>query len=193
MWPWEHLAVGYVLYSLLRHAVARAPPTGPGAVAVGIGAVLPDLIDKPLAWVLRITSSGYSIAHSLFVAPAVCVAAVALARRFGHRRVGVAFAVGYGSHLAGDVVYPLFLGRGLAPSVVLWPAVDQPPSDAGVGFVALVVRYLGRYARQMAALEPTPYLLFQSALALCVLLLWAVDGAPGVATLYRFAARRADR
>lgn len=192
MWPWEHLALGYVLYSLLGHAVDRTSPTDIGAVAVAVGTQLPDLVDKPLSWILGVTETGYSVGHSLFVAPVVCLAAVALGRRYSDRRIGGALAVGYLSHLFADVVYPLFLGRGLAPSVVLWPAVEQPPSDSHLGFVTLVTRYLVRYGRQMAALDYTPYVLFQFCLGLFVLLLWLYDGTPGT-RLYRLAARRTGR
>jgi hypothetical protein len=192
MWPWEHLAVGYVLYSLLGHAVDRSSPTDVGAVAVGAGTQLPDLVDKPLSWVLGVTETGYSVGHSLFAAPVVCLAAVAVGRRYADDRICVAFAVGYLSHLFGDVVYPLFLGRGLAPAVVLWPAVEQPPSDSHLGFVALVTRFIGRYARQMAALDLTPYVVFQVGLGLSVLLLWLYDGTPGTG-VYRLATRRAGR
>ncbi|WP_138798458.1 metal-dependent hydrolase [Halostella sp. PRR32] len=192
MWPWEHLALGYVVYSLLGHALERKAPSDIGAVAVGVGTQLPDLVDKPLSWGLGITETGYSVGHSLFLAPVVCLAAVALGRRYGDGRIVVAFAVGYLSHLFGDIVYPLFLGRGVAPSVVLWPVVTQPPSNSHLGFVQLVTRYLVRYARQMAALDVTPYLLFQLCLGLCVLLLWLYDGMPGAA-LYRIFARRATR
>ncbi|MFC6964015.1 hypothetical protein ACFQL7_23110 [Halocatena marina] len=50
MWPWSHAAVGYLCYSIGTRLVGRRPTTGP-TVAVLFGALLPDLVDKPLSWV----------------------------------------------------------------------------------------------------------------------------------------------
>jgi len=50
MWPWEHLAFAYVLVSGYYRLAWRSRPTDAAAIVIAVGAVLPDLIDKPLAW-----------------------------------------------------------------------------------------------------------------------------------------------
>ncbi|WP_420877704.1 metal-dependent hydrolase, partial [Rosenbergiella nectarea] len=77
----------------------RRPPDGAAALAVVFASVAPDLIDKPLAWQFGIVSSGYGIAHSIFIAVPLSALAIWLARRAGRAPVGYAVAVGYLSHL----------------------------------------------------------------------------------------------
>ena len=48
MWPWEHLAIGYLAYSLLGRLAWRRPPTVGTAITVAFGTQFPDLVDKPL-------------------------------------------------------------------------------------------------------------------------------------------------
>ncbi|ELY60622.1 metal-dependent hydrolase [Natronolimnohabitans innermongolicus] len=135
MWPWEHLAVAYVLYSLLANGVRRrSPSTGETTAVVG-GSQLPDLIDKPLAWTLGVTETGYAIGHSIFVAPLVCLAVYAAAVRRGieNRLVPGAFALAYASHLVTDVYDPPRPDRGVVLEVVLWPFASPPAADT-VGF-----------------------------------------------------------
>lgn len=195
MWPWEHLAVGYVAYSLYVRGRDGESPTTREALAVAVGSQLPDLADKPLAWTVDLVATGYAVGHSIFVAPFVCLAAYALARKTEERRLTAAFSIPYLSHLGSDVVYPLALGREIEPRAVLWPAASPPPDArvVGRGFLEHVLLYLGRYLEQLAAGEPTPYLLFQAGLGLAVIALWLVDGAPVGADVARWVARLATR
>ena len=48
MWPWEHLTIGYLAYSLLSRLAWRRPPTVGTAITVAFGTQFPDLVDKPL-------------------------------------------------------------------------------------------------------------------------------------------------
>ena len=48
MWTWEHLAIGYLAYSLLSQLAWRRPPTVGAAITVAFGTQFPDLVDKPL-------------------------------------------------------------------------------------------------------------------------------------------------
>jgi membrane-bound metal-dependent hydrolase YbcI (DUF457 family) len=109
----KHLAAGYLLYSLLRHARGRSPAS-PAVVALLVGALFPDLVDKALAYV-GVLSYGRSFAHSLLTAGVVLAAVAWLADRAGNREAAVAFAVGYLSHVAVDMVPPL-VTRGGPPT-----------------------------------------------------------------------------
>jgi hypothetical protein len=180
MWPWEHLALGYLAYSLSVRAATGEPPRRGGAYAAAAGALAPDLVDKPLSWSLGVFASGYSVAHSVFAATAVvAVAAPALAAS-GRARAGAGFAVGYASHLVGDILYPVAFGEAPALSRVLWPFVTHSGYTLEYGAVRRAGWYLARYlyvlsqpgARRLLALE----LAFLAAAAA----LWFFDGTPGL-------------
>lgn len=179
MWPWEHAAVGYLLYSLARRAQGREPPTE-SATGVLVGAtVLPDLVDKPLSWGLGWVPSGYAVAHSLFVAVPLAVTALALGRRFGRRSLGVAFVVGYLSHLLGDILNPLRAGDQPDIDRVLWPVVDVPPYSVDRGLERGLF-YLQEFLAGLPDMEPLNIVLVAVIPALTAVV-WLLDGAPGTA------------
>lgn len=194
MWPWEHLAFAYVLYSLLANVGFDRSPSARETIAVAAGSQLPDLVDKPLAWTLTITDGGYSIAHSAFVALVVCLGVCALAARRGRRALAgaVAFSVAYLSHLVADLIYPLVTGQGTDLRIVLWPVASPPATDHG-GFLDHVVIYLLRHVRVLLAGGLTPQIAFQLLLGLSVLALWLYDGAPIVADAWRLLRAREQR
>lgn len=177
MWPWEHVIVGYVAYSLFSHLVYREGPSGGAALAVVFASLLPDLIDKPLAWQFGVFPGGYSIGHSVFVAVPLSVLVGALAHRYGRPRVGLAFAVGYLLHLPSDLL-PTYVREGWVPyERILWP-LEQAEGEHGHG---LLEGFLGTaipYAYQIVTLDLSPYLLFQLGLMGCAFLLWVYDGMP---------------
>ncbi|MGQ4556070.1 metal-dependent hydrolase [Halobellus sp. GM3] len=179
MWPWEHAAVAYLAYSAVVHALRRRSPTGPEAIAIAVGSVFPDLIDKPLAWEFEVFGAGYGVAHSVFFAVPMAVGVAALARRRERAAVGAAFAVGYLLHLPAD----LFVGyvtEGRVPFArVLWPLRSVETSYDG-GFSGTLVDYLGGYLGSILSGDVgTPVAVGLGALGLCVLV-WLIDGAPGV-------------
>lgn len=178
MLPWEHVAVAYVVYSLFARIVYRRAPRGDAAVAIVLVALLPDLIDKPLAWGLGVLPSGRSLAHSLFfVVPTVAVAAAT----FG-RRLGIAVALCYLCHLGADVVYPMALGLPPAYRFLLWPAIEQPATGAPGLFLHTRHVLMGF----LAFLETTRgqiYVLFEVGLLGTAFVLWLVDGRPGPAAI----------
>lgn len=180
MWPWEHVAVAYLLYSVAVRRATGEPPRLADAGAVVVAAVLPDLVDKPLSWTLDLVPAGYSVAHSVFVAGPLLVVLVPLAHATGHGRAGVAVAVGYLSHLAGDVVYPVVLGDPLAPAVVLWPFVSHQPVPARYDLVDRVLYFLERQLHLMSEPGMAWLLVVELGLLAAVLGRWYADGAPGL-------------
>ncbi|RQG95384.1 metal-dependent hydrolase [Natrarchaeobius chitinivorans] len=185
MWPWEHVAVGYVLYSLASNLLVGDSPTGRETAAVVFGSLLPDLIDKPLAWTVGVTETGYSIAHSLFVAPFVCLVAYALVARSGDWRLAGAFSLAYLSHLVTDVLNPIRAGRSPEPRVVLWPISSPPAGDHG-GFLDHVGVYMIRYANDLFAEGVSAGFVLQLSLAAMVVVVWIHDGAPLGSDCWRF-------
>ncbi|MFP8955190.1 metal-dependent hydrolase [Natrialbaceae archaeon A-CW3] len=189
MWPWEHLAVAYLCYSLFTHLVSNRPPTGRETAAVVFGSQLPDLVDKPLAWTFGITETGYAIGHSIFVAPFVCLGAFLLAVRFDDRPVALAFSIAYLSHLLTDVLNPWFRGGSIEPRVVLWPLASPPTDDHG-GLLDHFVVYFARYVDVLLSDGMTAQVVIQLGLGVGIVGLWLSDGAPLVSDLWRWLSTR---
>lgn len=192
MLPWDHLAIGYIAYSLLLRLLGDRP-TDEGWLAVVIGSQFPDLIDKPLSWTVSALPSGTSLAHSLLVAvPSVTILTV-LAARYGRGRTAVGFGVAYLLHLPADLLYgPLIRGNltRLDYGVLLWPLVSQPVGQTSDGLLTTTLYYLSRYYVYLQSPEAIVYVLLEVALIGGALWLWIVDGRPG---LSYFTARRDRR
>lgn len=73
-------------------------------IPAALGSLLPDAVDKPLAWVLRVTPSSHHIAHT----PVAAVALSAVAARLFGARTALGFGSAYLAHLVCD---DLFHGR----------------------------------------------------------------------------------
>jgi len=172
MWPWGHLAVGYLLWTALVRDRRRRPPTGPETILLALGTQFPDLVDKPLSWSLGVLPNGRSLAHSVLVASLVAAVVVLLSRRRDRRILGVAFGVGYGLHLVTDALPSLVAGRYAEIAFLAWPLLPVVEYDTDPSFAA---HFLG--------IEPTPLFLFETALSGVALVVWLRDGAPGVAEL----------
>lgn len=177
MWPWEHVIVGYVAYSLFRHLFFQQSPTGRETLAVVFASLLPDLIDKPLAWQFGVFEGGYALGHSVFFAVPVSIVVGVLAWRFGAGRAGLAFAVSYLVHLPSDVVSPYFDYGDLAWERILWP-VRKSEGEYSQGLIDGFLEFFIPYLYELAAGDPSGYLLFQLSLMGCAFLLWVYDGMP---------------
>lgn len=178
MWPWEHVIVGYLAYSLLCHLFYRDSPDGLETIAVVAGALLPDLIDKPLAWEFGVFGSGYALGHSAFAALPLSLTAGLVARRLGRARAGIALALGYLLHLPGDVLYGFVHDGVLYVDILLWPFRRGAGYGQAPGFQEQVVYFLERYREELAIGDLSTYLLVQLGLASLVVTLWLYDGAP---------------
>jgi len=185
MWPWEHLAFAYVLYSLMRNVGFRASPSGRETIAVAIGSQLPDLVDKPLGWTFGFAETGYSIGHSMFVAPFVCLVAYVVAAREGARAIAGAFSLAYLSHPIGDMLSHLIRDGTVDSRIMLWPLASPPGTDHG-GFLDHLLLYLVRYVYRLLAGGLTTEVIVQLLLGLAVVTLWLSDGAPPAADIWRF-------
>ena len=173
MWPWGHLAVGYLAYSFLSRRRFDHPPQLGAAVAVAFGTQFPDLIDKPLAWTVSILPSGRSFAHSMFFAAFVLFALVALGRRFQRPKLAVAFGLGHLSHLAMDAVYPLWVGDYASLAYFVWPLL--PVYDSPTPGIIWYILHL----------EWTPFVTVQFGLTAVAATVWVLDGMPGLALVRR--------
>ena len=182
MWPTTHPFFGYLLYSGYARLAGGAPPRDGPTVAVVIGALLPDLIDKPL-WLAVPGLGGRTIGHSLLFAGPLCALVALDSRRSGRpavgvlvsprtraRRaplVGVAFAVGYASHLLGDALYALGAGTYHELGYLLWPITPMPPYEGQ------------KHLATVADVDVTT-LWVEAALVVATVGLWLRDGKPGL-------------
>lgn len=189
MWPWEHVAVGYLALSVGTHLLRRRPPMDREAIAAAVGAVLPDLIDKPLAWGLGLFPSGYGAAHSVFFALPAAAATVALARARGRTSVGVAMAVGYLSHLPADLFARTIADGRVPVERVLWP-VRTDTSTYPEGFLGTFWSFLQAYVGGLLAGELDVALFVPLVAVGICLVVWLRDGAPGLRPVLAIAARR---
>ena len=127
-----HLAVAYICVSVV-HQITGQPLRDRYVLAGGaLGAIFPDLIDKPLAWELGVLASGRSLMHTLFAVIPVSTAVLLMSWRYGRRDVGVAFAIAYLSHPFADA-YQTLLEEGTT-SFLFWPL---PPRRVWAGGVVV--------------------------------------------------------
>lgn len=179
MWPWEHAAIGYVVFSILVHLFQSRPPSGAEAVVVAFASVFPDLIDKPLAWEFGVFPSGYGLAHSIFFALPLIVAVFLLAMRYDRANLGIGFGVGYGLHLPMDVL-PAYVQHGRLPlERIVWPVRTWETSYPG-GFSGTFVAYFRGYLSDLLSGDPSGYVVAVTGIVVGCLLLWIYDGLPGV-------------
>lgn len=184
MWPWEHLALAYLVGSALYRLGPARRPTAAAALAIWLGSQLPDMIDKPLAWTVAVLPSGTSLAHSLLFALSIAAVAIHLSGRTGRPTVGLAFALAYGSHLLGDLAYPALIGGSVSPGFLFWPIVPAGPAT-GHGLLARIGEFAGQFVRFLATPRGTLYLFFEAVLFLGAALVWYRDGLPGLRWLRR--------
>jgi len=185
MWPWEHVLLAYVLYSAYSRAWLRRPPSDRAALVVPVAALLPDLVDKPLAWQLSVLPGGRSLAHSLLFALPVVVAALLLARRLAATDAGGAFAVGYLSHLPADSFYAaITTGNRVDLSYTLWPLLPVEPTPTR-SFFDRLVDLVVQFSALVAGPEGWRIVAVQVLLASLALGVWVLDGTPGLAPVRR--------
>lgn len=198
MMPWEHAMLGYIGLSVIVRVGRYDPPTATETAMVVFASVLPDLVDKPLAWQFNMFASGHAVGHSLFVAVPLSAAVLVVAYRRRTVRTGIAFGMGYLLHLPADV-FPQYLhGEGLPLHRVLWP-VRHEGSGYESGFRGELrenlVEYVGWFDEQLTSGTPDPYLFVLVGITAFGLLLWVVDGMPIGRQVYdavRGAGRRTD-
>lgn len=178
MWPWEHAIVGYVAYSLFCHLYFRDSPGGLDAFAVVFASVLPDIIDKPLAWEFGVFESGYALGHSIFFAVPLAIVVGLLARSGGHTRVGIAFGVGYLLHLPADVLDGYTRGDEFTADILLWPVETGAGYDLDQGFLDQFTLLFTRYVGELFAGGLSTYIQVQLGLTAFAAVLWLYDGAP---------------
>lgn len=184
MWPWGHAAFGYLLYSFGARATGERPQGGP-VLALAVATQFPDLVDKTLSWGLDLFPQGYSVAHSLLVGVPLGVAVLALAWRTDRLRVGTAAVVGYWSHLVGDMGYGLLSRNPYWLDRMLWPVVTLPPYEQDIGIARLFL-YASEFLSRLSTGTAFALVAIYFGPFLVAVVVWLLDGAPGVRAIGRF-------
>lgn len=183
MWPWEHLAFGYLCYSAYTHARFGRSPDDRATVILAVGTQSPDLIDKPLAWTFELLPSGHSLGHSLLFALPLLSVVLLATRRLDRIQQGVAFGVGYLSHLPADVLYPLAYGDDVNFGMLFWPLVPATASETA-GLLSRAAMLFIEFVGYLSTLQGFVYLLCEITFLLLVFLLWLHDGKPGLTVFH---------
>lgn len=171
MWPWGHLAVGYLLYASYTRLTTERPPTEVATITLALGTQFPDLIDKPLAWWVAVLPNGRSLAHSLFTVLAISTILVVV---FHHRRqlpIALSFIVGSLSHLFADALHPAVTGDFSSLGFLAWPLVPAIEYETEKSFLA-----------HFATLQLDAIHAFELVLVALAVGWWIRDGVPGLQT-----------
>lgn len=172
MQPIVHPVVGYLCYAGYTRIRQGSRPRGEPTLVAVFAAILPDLIDQPL-WAVGVTPVGRTVAHSLFGAAVIVGIAGVLARRADRPDLGVAFAIGYGSHVAADVPWHVLAGDYEELGFLLWP-VTEMPAYSGVKPIGSV-----------AGVEITT-LWLEGVIFVAGVSVWLYDGRPGLEIVRRY-------
>ncbi|WP_313696113.1 metal-dependent hydrolase [Halorarum halobium] len=163
---WVHAAVAYLVYRGISGDSTDRSDDAP-IIALFGGALLPDIVDKPLAFVLPSLPSR-SVAHSVFTAALVVLIVLYVTKHRDQWEVGAAYALGYGSHLAADLIDYLFVPEETL-LFLFWPVVTDYHHVETIGDLLALVR-------------PTPYVVGQTIVTLLAVALWFGAGKPDTFT-----------
>lgn len=177
MWPWGHVAVGYLAHVGVLDRRFATSPGDLATVVLVLATQLPDLIDKPLAWTLPILPNGRSLGHSAFTAALLILLVGWIARRYRRSDLGVAFGVGYASHLFADSLDSVLSGDWSALTFLAWPLLPAPPQT---GTSSIIGRFV-ELAATLAAGNVTSMFALELLLVAVAALLWVRQGTPGLA------------
>lgn len=163
MSPLGHLALGYLAYAGLRRVRNGGAPSAIPTITLAVGTQFPDIIDKPLSWTFGLLPTGRSLTHSAITTIVVTVVVMYYSRATDRTALGNAFAVGYWSHLLGDLYAAYVAGETETNWFFLWPIVSQEgyvtsPSILAyvetIGWwVVLVLAYIGIFAVAVAVVS----------------------------------------
>lgn len=162
---WVHAAVAYLAYRGVLAIGSADRPRDITILAVVGAALLPDIIDKPLSFVVTSLPSR-SVAHSIFTVALISLVIAYVTRRIDRWEFGVASVFGYLSHIGADLVDSQAIPAE-PPVFVFWPLITDYHHINSIGGLLALVR-------------PTPYVILQIVLTVLGIGLWVSDGKPGL-------------
>ncbi|MFP8955717.1 metal-dependent hydrolase [Natrialbaceae archaeon A-CW3] len=169
--PIVHPVVGYLCYAAYARLQTGEAPREAPVLAALVGAVLPDLVDNALA-AAGVVDVGRTITHSLFGAVPIVLAVWLVATRVDRRELGIAFAIGYASHLAADVPWHVLAGDYDELGFLLWPITHMP-------------EYTGVKTLGTIGSVTVTTLWLEAVIFVVGVTLWWRDGRPGLGVIRR--------
>ena len=171
MYPWGHLAVGYLCYSIAVRLRSNRPPEGVAVLALAVGTQLPDLVDKPLSWSFNVLPSGRSLGHSILFATLCGISVWYVGQRYSRRTEAGALFGSHLLHVIADMIPHVITGHWAKLSSLLWPLLPayQYPGESGRG----IISYL--FAVDLAKLPTESFVIVVLTIGL-----WLFDGWPGI-------------
>lgn len=195
MWPWGHLAFGYLLYAGYVGVVRRKAPRGWPVVVLAFGTQFPDLVDKPLALWFHVLPEGRTLTHTLLVFLPASVLLLVLAWNYRRTALAWAFTLGWGSHLVGDSIQSLHNHAYRELTFLLWPVLPAP-DYAATSFqyhLAQLLWLLHQVTLHSLFSPGDNFFVLQIWLAMFVFLLWIGQGMPPFELFGQLLGRPADR
>lgn len=189
MWPWDHLAFGYVLYLIVSSRRPWSKPDDLTFITLAIGSQLPDIIDKPLAWSVGVLPSGLSLGHSLLFLVSLTVITAALSNRYGRPELAGSVIVGVSSHLIGDVLFALLTGAPRPYHFLFWPVIPTV-TEMNIGLVTTIEEFWRYYLRFLSTPRGSVYLIANLTFHFIAVVTWISNGAPGTIAIRKWAAKR---
>lgn len=199
MLPPTHLSLGYLFYSAYLRISARRPDAL-GVVLITIGAVLPDIIDKPLQ-LIGFFSAGRTIGHSLILGiPAITLLGFLLYQRTEDVKYPFALMISYVVHPLADAInYPLqgTLATDFEEMAFLvWPIdVSGEAIVEALSINKAIFRVISQKpawtATHLPAGEELSHLLrvFELCVTVIAIVVWNSDGKPGLQEAHSHASR----
>ena len=121
MYLLAHLGITALAWEATRRLLPRHRALAAPLAAVAVGALLPDLVDKPLGHLVLGWDAGRLFAHTILFTLLLAGGALALLRRAPRTgAVLAALAFGSATHLLLDRMW-------LEPAVLLWPLMGPMP------------------------------------------------------------------
>ena len=187
MWPWGHLAVGYLLYSGTNHLLTGSRPSPRAVFWLAIATQLPDLIDKPLAYWWHFLPEGRTLAHSYVFLGPLCLGVVLATRYLSASDVGAAFSIGVLSHPLADGLGAIHTANWEMLTYLVWPILPAPDYEADsfahhVDQLMALIETLRSGSVTAAGWEP---IVLELSIVAVVLLLWVYDGMPPLLGTWR--------
>jgi membrane-bound metal-dependent hydrolase YbcI (DUF457 family) len=137
MWPPGHLAAGYLLATGWHRWRAAGFARGRTLQLCLLASLLPDIVDKTLAWGLGVLPGGRTLTHSLLCIVPLCALVLVVARHAGRVDLGAALSLGLLSHPLLDAL-PALWEPDTSARHLLWPVLPvetverSPPTEATV-------------------------------------------------------------
>jgi len=165
---WVHAAVAYLVYRMSLPISGRGDIDRGVMLALLAGALLPDLIDKPVSFVFS-SAPSRSFAHSIFTTIFLIAVVVYISRRLGRSKGALAYILGHFSHLGADLVDSLFIPEETFV-FLFWPLITD-------------YHHIDTVQELLSLVTPTPYVLAQTGITVLAVALWLYDGKPGYDSL----------